>query len=53
MCSFLVAEREDGDDLGLEVKHLKIQVQESDPALATRSSEGFLPQHLDLVPCIC
>ena len=33
MCSFLAAEREYGDYLGLEAKHLKIQVQESDPAL--------------------
>lgn len=33
MHSFLVAEREYGDYLGLEAKRLKIQVQESDSAL--------------------
>lgn len=33
MHSFLVAKREYNDYLGLEAKHLKIQVQESDPAL--------------------
>jgi len=49
MHSFLMAEREYGYYLGLSAKRLKIQIQESDPALATRSSEGFLRQRSDPV----
>lgn len=41
MHSFLVAEREYGDYLGLEAKRLKIQVQESDPALPCPAHQTF------------